>query len=230
MDFHKKMTTITNSADGVTSDQFSEDEETKSIDLVTGEEGGESKVQQISPDKKDVLLDLDRYANPMHRTKREALPLLPSKPVKVMKVKKMDDPKPTFYYPEELDLLEKKTRCPECKHTTCHDLIYGDFCGLQATEYAKKLKEGTCSDIIFKNQFTDLYTSALKFHRYMTTGVIDTISKYELPACMTRSSYRNFFAVFKVDQERVRMKRVVRSGVFYEIRTQSYKFDNDKEL
>ena len=232
------MAAVSNDADGLPIDQNSnnlplssyEDEEIKSTDLVTIEEAASSCVAQVSPDKKDNDVELNQYSNPMFRSKRKAIPLLPRKPVKVIKVKKIDDPKPTIYFPVELNMLNTEKRCPDCHHSTCHDLIYGDFSGLQATEYAKKLEKGTCSDLIFKKKFTDYYTSALKFHRYLTTGVIDTVFQYELPACMTRSSFRNFFAVFKVEQERVRMQRVVRSGLFYEIRSQPYEFNNEKEL
>ena len=39
----------------------------------------------------------------------------------------------------------------------------------------------------------------------------------------------NFFAVFKIDKEHVKMQTVVRSCLFYEIRREPYKLDNEKE-
>ena len=147
-----------------------------------------------------------------------------------MKVWKLKDPKPTIYFPAELNRLRDKEKCRDCHHTTCHDLMYGDFSGLQATENAKKVNVDERTDDLFLSLFTNNYTSSLKFHRYMTTGVIDTVVKYTLPACMIRSSFRNFFAIYKIDVERSKMRSVVKTGIYYEVRTEPYEFkDDDKK-
>ena len=229
--FFFNMAAVTNDADGLPQDRHGnnlplenydeDDSDTKSVDLVSG--------TRVTPEKEKVGPRSNNYKHPLYRKKRDLLPSLPAKPAKVMKVKKMEDPKPTIYFPTELDRLENKKRCGDCHHSTCHDLMYGDFCGLQATEGAKKYKDDDRTDDLFLSLFTNNYTSSLKFHRYLTTGVIDTVVQYSLPACMVRSSFRNFFAVYKIDVERSKMRKVVRSGIFYEVRTEPYEFKDDNE-
>ena len=232
------MAEVSNDADGLPVDQYgnnlpiqSEDEETHSLDLLTPtDKEVHTNVVKITPDKMLKLTEDNEYMFPMERVKRRALLLLPNKPPKVVKVKKLKDPKPTVYFPEELSEIDNGKECIHCNHTTCHDNLYGDFCGLQATEYAKKRPKGKCTDVMFESKFIDHYTSSLKFHRYLSTGVIDMTYKYELPDCMKKSSYRNFFAIFKIDRERIRLNRALRwSDAHFAIRTEPYIFDNEEK-
>ena len=228
------MAAVSNDGDGLPLDKYGnnlplseEDEETKSTDLTQNQQDDSVAISNITPDKSTRCTDDTQYMFPTERTKRKLLPLLPNKAPKVIRVIKLQDPRPTKYFPTELLKIQQESACIHCQHTTCHDLIYGDYCGLQATEYAKKNKK--CLDVLFESKFAQFYTSSLKFHRYLSTGVIDTTRQYDIPECMKRSSYRNFFAVFKIDKERLRMERVARSGLSYDIRKEYYTFDDDTD-
>ena len=224
------MSAVSNDADGLPVDQFGNniplsDDETTSIDLITTADEPQN-IALISPQKKcETMSDKPR---PWKR--RRCLPSLPVNKPDTLVIKKLPDPKPTIYFPEELKALNGDNRCKHCYHTTCHDLIYGDYCGLQATNYAKSMKNGICHEIQFKMSFESNYTSSLKFHRYMSIGVIDKTRRYEMPQCMRDSSYRYALTVFQVQQEQARMERVFTADIStFSMRTEHYKFDDEKD-
>ena len=221
------MAAVSNDADGLPVDQFGNniplsDDETKSTGLLSIPE---TEVALISPTKTLGDPNDNIYQNPQQRKKRRKLPALPKKPPSLLVIPKKADPKPTTYFPATLDQLASDTHCIHCKHTICHDLLYGDFCGLQATYFAKSQKKGTCHDLQFKLCFESNYTSSLKYHRYMCVGVIDVTKKYTIPQCMMESSYRNAYAVYKIQKEEAKMARAYVDGLSYTIRKEKYQFD-----
>jgi hypothetical protein len=236
---HKKttMAAVSNDSDSLPIDQYGnnvehfsddDDDEDTSVDLLQTKKDPTNLIQ-ITPDRKGNQNEKNEYMFPMERVKRVSrLPLLPTKPPKLLKISKLPDPKPTNYFPQELDLLESDKQCVYCKHTTCHDLLYGDYCGLQATEYAKSRPKGLLSDVAFESKFSEFYTSSLKYHRYLSTGVIDMVYNYKIPECMKGSSYRNFHSIYKINVERKKLERHIKwSGKQFGMRKEPYSFDTD---
>jgi hypothetical protein len=199
------------------------DEESNSIELLSQDEDTKPSTI-ISPDR--VSTQSQEMERPWKRIRD-----LPSYPVgkpSRLTMRKLPDPKPEEYFPKELNSLKEDTICIHCKHTICHDLLYGDFCGLQATHYAKSQKKGICHETQFRINFESNYTSSLKYHRYMSIGVIDVKKRYEIPQCMIDSSYRFALTVFKVQQEQSRMERVYMvDGKTWSLRAERYKFEKD---
>jgi hypothetical protein len=132
------MAAVSNDCDGLPIDQYGnnvehfsddDDDEDTSVDLIKQTKKLPTNLIEITPDRKDNQHERNEYMFPMERVKRVKLPLLPTNPPKILKIAKLHDPKPTNYFPKELDLLESDKQCVYCKHTTCHDLLYGDYCG-----------------------------------------------------------------------------------------------------
>ena len=63
----------------------------------------------------------------------------------------------------------------------------------------------------------------------MSIGLIDANKHYRLPDCMRRSSFVQFFGVFKLEQEQLKMERAECTGRSFSIRTEEYRFEEKWE-
>jgi hypothetical protein len=132
-------------ADGLPEDQYGNDTTVSDGDansialLPTNIEDNEAVV--CTPDKHRNITGEDNiYNNPADRKKRKLLPPVALNDPQMVEVKKQADPRPNRFFSMEFEALLSDKYCPDCKHTTCHDLLYGDYCGFQAHLYAKNKK------------------------------------------------------------------------------------------